>query len=1088
MIMTRYKLMACALLLCRSGLASTVTPGDPQAGGIHYAWTVEVTGNDNATLQDACGGWSWEDQSLFSAGETPVGWTHTSKWVALTVTEKTVLTLNLAPDATVPDGQGAFHPSEQMAPSFTLWRNWDNDDGDEHTYPNRQNVPWAEDLVYLDHLANSTNSPQKRSWVLEPGQYTLVLGSNAASQDSPADQGFSATITTAKTAAVDVGAPGGVGYSYTVVAEPGQTGNAKNHTGAWSWSDTSPGFNPDGSQGWTHTSRWLAMDVTADAFVTITMERDATVPFTGMGNVGGFAAVDQMFPSFTLYRGWDNDGGDNHTYNNRGRVLWAEDLTYMDHINNSSETTISRTWFLPAGKYTVAMGGNAPSETAPPRQGFKFTWAAVAGSIGVGNADPAPGGIGYSHTIVAGASATGSLKNHTGAWSWEDQNVAPAGGEGWTHTSRWVALQLTEPATFTITMGRDATVPFAGAGNVGGFAAVDHMFPSLTLYKGWDNDGTDFHTYPNRANVPWAEDITYFDHIDNATAETITRSWTLPAGNYTFALGSNSPSESNPPRQGFSFSYTTTAPQYAGPVITKQPKNLAVLGGADVKFSVSATGPGLVYQWYHNGVKLIDKASPVLGIDDVTGANAGTYTVEVRNAAGWLLSSPVTLVVTEKPVMNMVNLPDINIGQSVNVQVTATNNPTGFVMTGRLPKGVSFNKRTGLISGRALQAGDFNVAFKAFNQAGQSVAAASDTMSVTGLQPFHTGTFTGLLGRSPFSNDNLGGHIRITVTPVGGFTGTLKLGTLSYPLKGVLDTTTATLAGGQTIERPGRAPLTLTFTIPPTHRLAIGQVADAGSVMHFVARNADADAASFAGYHTLALKVIEQDAQNSGNPSGHGYGTFTVSSAGIATGFLMLADETKVTFSAPVETNGSLGLYALLYRNGGSVLAQLYMDKGASNNLAASYIDWLKKPEPASSRSLIYKNGFGPLSLDVVGRKYTAPSSGIPLNATVGSQNGTIKVDSTPTRISTNFTVSGARVVTFEPPNPNGFSLSFTIGTGLFKGGFTDGGRSVKFNGVIVDMGTAQQAFGTFLIPESTAAGAARHSRSVEIEARTPTP
>lgn len=1090
MIKTLSKLMTCALLLFGSAWASTVTPGDPQAGGIGYAWTVEVSGNDSATFQDSCGGWSWEDESLFDLGETPVGWTHTSKWVALTVTEKTVLTLTLAPDATVSDGQGGFHPSNEMAPSFTIWKNWDNDDADSHAYPNRGDVPWAEDLVYLDHLSNTANTSQKRSWVLAPGQYTIVLGSNASSQDSPVDQGFSATITTAKTANVDPGATGGVGYAYTIVAEPGQTGNASNHTGAWSWSDTSPGFNPDGSQGWTHFSRWAAIEVTEDSFVTIKMERDSMVPYAGTGNVGGFAAVDNMFPSFTLYKGWDNDGSDNHTYNNRGRVLWAEDLAYMDHINNSTESTISRTWFLPAGKYSVAMGGNAPSETAPPRQGFKFTWSAVAGATGVGNTDPAAGGIGYAHTIVAGANDTGSLKNHTGAWSWEDQDFAPSGNEGWTHTTRWVAVQLTEATTLTVTMARDATVPYAGAGNVGGFAAIDSMVPSLTLWRGWDNDGTDSHTYYNQGNVAWAEDISYIDHIDNSeeTVTSITRSWTLPAGNYTFALGSNFPSENAPPRQGFSFTYTTSAPQYVGPVITKQPKALAVIGGADVKFSVTATGPDIGYQWFQNGEKLLGKTAALLTLDDVTNADAGTYIVEVRNAAGWMLSNPVTLSVTEKPVMNTVTLPDVTIGQVVNVQVTATNSPTGFTMTGKLPKGVTFNKRTGLVSGRALQTGAFTPSFKAINKAGPSVTAISDTMNVTALEAYHLGSFTGLLGRSPFSNDNLGGCIKITVTPVGGFTGTLKLGTRSFPLAGSLDTSSNTLSGSQTIQRPGQHPISVSFTIPPTHRLAHGTVSDASSVMNFVARNVDVDAAGFAGYHTLALKPLESDVQNADNPAGYGYGAFTVSSKGVASGFYMLPDETKVTFSTPVETNGSLSLFSLLYKNGGSVLTQFYMNKGTANELSASLVDWFKKPEPSSSKSVVYKNGFGPLSLDVVGRKYVAPTSGIALNASTGSSNATIDINSMPNRISMNLTIATTGTTVVPPNTANNVSVKFTVGTGLFSGGFTDAGRKVKFNGVIVDLGSTQAAYGTFLIPDTTAATAPKHSRAVLIEPQTPQP
>jgi len=52
----------------------------------------------------------------------------------------------------------------------------------------------------------------------------------------------------------------------------------------------------------------------------------------------------------TIYRGWDNDGDDHHTYNNRGNIDWAEDLTYVDHYDNSTLETFTRTWFLRRGE------------------------------------------------------------------------------------------------------------------------------------------------------------------------------------------------------------------------------------------------------------------------------------------------------------------------------------------------------------------------------------------------------------------------------------------------------------------------------------------------------------------------------------------------------------------------------------------------------------------------------------------------------------------------------------------------------------------------------------------------------------------
>ena len=490
------------------------------------------------------------------------------------------------------------------------------------------------------------------------------------------------------------------------------------------------------------------------------------------------------------------------------------------------------------------------------------------------------------------------------------------------------------------------------------------MYPSFSLYRGWDNDGGDHHTYPNRANVPWAEDISYMDHLANSTAHSITRSWTLPAGNYTMALGSNSPSLTNPPRQGYSVTYTTSAPVFTAPVITKQPVGAIVkrpAGKVVVQdLSVTAVGPDLTYQWLRNGAPIDGATTNRLTLSNPTTAASGTYTVEVRNAAGWVLSAPAVVTVIEPPVVNSFNVPTVYVGQPISLTLSATNSPKTFTLTSTSKKWKEqvFRPSSGTWFAIPNGPGTVTVTATATNEAGKS-APVTASFQVLALDTNSVGTFNGLIGRSLFSNENLGGCIKIITTPAGGFTGSLKLGTKTYPLAGALNTASPTLTGSQTLVRPGQTPITVAFTIPPTNRLAQGTVTDAGSVMPFTARNIASDAASFAGLHTLAITLPEPDAANAANPKGHGYGSFSVSPKGIASGFLMLADETKVTFSAPVETNGSVSLFSLLYKNGGSALAQLYMDAGDENNLGASVVDWLKKPEPSTSKSVVYKEGFG---------------------------------------------------------------------------------------------------------------------------------
>ena len=173
--------------------------------------------------------------------------------------------------------------------------------------------------------------------------------------------------------------------------------------------------------------------------------------------------------------------------------------------------------------------------------------------------DPQAGGIGYQWQATFSANDSGSFSSHVGAWSWEDEGIFEEGepAVGWTHTSNWVAVTLTETSYVTIRLESNALVPFTGSGNIGGFAPTDNFYPSFTLWSGWDNDGEDNHTYNNHGNVDWAEDITFIGLKENNTEHFAEATFLLTAGNYSLVLGSNAPSESNPPRQGYLATITT---------------------------------------------------------------------------------------------------------------------------------------------------------------------------------------------------------------------------------------------------------------------------------------------------------------------------------------------------------------------------------------------------------------------------------------------------------------------------------------------------------------------------------------------------
>lgn len=162
---------------------------------------------------------------------------------------------------------------------------------------------------------------------------------------------------------------GGIGYTWTVNMGETDSATLQGVVGAWSWDEDS---FPETAKGWTHTSNWIALTLAKPARLTIRLERKSGIvdPYA---SIPGTEAGGNLYPAFTIYSNWDGDGGDNHTYNNRGNIDWAEDVTYLTHAENAATGITELTVDLPAGNFTIALGGNSPSELAEGRQGYLAT-------------------------------------------------------------------------------------------------------------------------------------------------------------------------------------------------------------------------------------------------------------------------------------------------------------------------------------------------------------------------------------------------------------------------------------------------------------------------------------------------------------------------------------------------------------------------------------------------------------------------------------------------------------------------------------------------------------------------------------------
>jgi uncharacterized repeat protein (TIGR03803 family) len=97
---------------------------------------------------------------------------------------------------------------------------------------------------------------------------------------------------------------------------------------------------------------------------------------------------------------------------------------------------------------------------------------------------------------------------------------------------------------------------------------------------------------------------------------------------------------------------------FSGPLqITGQPASQAVVGGANVLFSVAVSGaPPFFYHWQRNGTNLVDggnvfgATNRTLSLANVSLADAATYSVQASNTLGSALSSAARLTVVYPPV------------------------------------------------------------------------------------------------------------------------------------------------------------------------------------------------------------------------------------------------------------------------------------------------------------------------------------------------------------------------------------------------------------------------------------------------------
>ncbi len=120
--------------------------------------------------------------------------------------------------------------------------------------------------------------------------------------------------------------------------------------------------------------------------------------------------------------------------------------------------------------------------------------------------------------------------------------------------------------------------------------------------------------------------------------------------------------------------YNSDAFIIPAPIITVQPVTQVVCPNVSnsVTFSVTATGGSLSYQWKKNNVNISGATSSTYTIPNVITSSAGTYTVEVSNPVGSVVSDPaylnISIAVQPSPASQT-----IATGANCTLSISATN-------------------------------------------------------------------------------------------------------------------------------------------------------------------------------------------------------------------------------------------------------------------------------------------------------------------------------------------------------------------------------------------------------------------------------
>lgn len=379
-------------------------------------------------------------------------------------------------------------------------------------------------------------------------------------------------------------------------------------------------------------------------------------------------------------------------------------------------------------------------------------------------------------------------------------------------------------------------------------------------------------------------------------------------------------------------------------------------------------------------VNLLDDDDPREGTESVV-LTLGRPSPDGEAGLGVLGSESFTLEIEDNevpPVISLTqNFSPLKVGAAFQHQTATDGGGDALRWSARgLPPGLSIDRATGVISGTPTAAGEFDrLVISAANSYGRTVSAVY-LLVVEALPEASTGRFFGLGDRLGPETGGLGARIDLNITSRGRWSGRVRLGRRSYPIRGTLDSSGADPTLAAAFRHQGNV-VNLNLAIDSATGELTGGFAGGGNVVGWRAAKND----SRTGRCHFLLAVPGGPAPEVPEGTGFGIMTLTRNDAVRITG--RTAEGAVFSSGGWLGTDGEAILYQAFYRSVGTLFGALQIADDLPQTVSGG-LTWSKPPQ---GRGALYRDGWPtPLDLQATGGKFR-PVDGatLPLGATPGA-------------------------------------------------------------------------------------------------------